>query len=99
MNPNMDTFTKDMQYIYTVYIFLLQGGFEWQRKLIIQIMELIKEIAQEKLVIMVTHNSDLAHSYASRIIELKDGTVINDTKELKDNSKNRKEYKIKKELK
>ena len=62
----------------------------------IQIMELIKEIAQEKLVIMVTHNSDLAHSYASRIIELKDGTVINDTKELKDNSKNRKEYKIKK---
>ena len=48
----------------------------------IQIMELIKEIAQEKLVIMVTHNSDLAHSYASRIIEWKDGTVINDTKEL-----------------
>ena len=62
----------------------------------IQIMELIKKIAQEKLVIMVTHNSDLAHSYASRIVELKDGTVVNDTKKLADNSENIKQYKIKK---
>lgn len=62
----------------------------------IQIMELIKEIAREKLVIMVTHNSELAHSYANRIIELKDGVVTNDTKELKDDSQNNKEYKIKK---
>ena len=62
----------------------------------IQIMELIKEISQEKLVIMVTHNSELAHSYASRIIELKDGTVVNDSQEIKGISKKSKEYKIQK---
>lgn len=45
----------------------------------VQIMELIKEIAQDKLVIMVTHNPELANQYASRTIELKDGEVINDS--------------------
>ena len=45
----------------------------------VQIMDLIKEISKEKLVIMVTHNRELAEIYSTRIIELKDGKVINDT--------------------
>lgn len=45
----------------------------------IQIMELLKKISEEKLVIMVTHNPELAKKYSTRIIELKDGTIINDT--------------------
>ena len=61
----------------------------------VQIMELIKEIAKDKLVIMVTHNSELAHTYANRIIELKDGNIISDTNKLdKDNTD--KTYNIKK---
>jgi putative ABC transport system permease protein len=45
----------------------------------IQIMELIKEISKEKLVIMVTHNPDLAYKYSTRIISLLDGEVESDT--------------------
>ena len=45
----------------------------------VQIMDLIKEISQEKLVIMVTHNPDLAEKYANRIINLLDGKVVGDT--------------------
>ena len=45
----------------------------------VQIMELIKEIAGDKLVIMVTHNSQLAEKYATRIISLTDGKITNDT--------------------
>ena len=45
----------------------------------VQIMELIKEIAGERLVIMVTHNPDLAYQYASRIVRLKDGLVEEDS--------------------
>ncbi len=45
-----------------------------------QIMNLIKEIAKDKLVIMVTHNREIAKEYASRIIELKDGEVVKDSK-------------------
>ncbi len=45
----------------------------------VQIMELIKEIAKDKLVIMVTHNPELANSYATRIIEMKDGELISDS--------------------
>ncbi len=45
----------------------------------IQIMEILKEIAKEKLVIMVTHNPELAEEYANRIIRLKDGEIISDT--------------------
>ena len=44
-----------------------------------QIMDLLKEVAKEKLVIMVTHNPELAMEYSSRIIKLKDGVVIDDT--------------------
>ena len=45
----------------------------------VQIMELIKEIAKDRLVIMVTHNSELALKYSSRIINLLDGEVISDS--------------------
>lgn len=45
----------------------------------IQVMDLLTEIAKDRLVIMVTHNPNLADSYANRIIELKDGKVIGDT--------------------
>ena len=45
----------------------------------IQIMELIKEISKDKLVIMVTHNPELAQKYSSRIIRLLDSKIIDDT--------------------
>ena len=45
----------------------------------IQIMDLLKEIANEKLVIMVTHNPDLANEYSNRIIKILDGKIIDDT--------------------
>ena len=44
-----------------------------------QILDLIKEIADDKLVIMVTHNSELASKYADRIVKFKDGSVISDS--------------------
>jgi ABC-type lipoprotein export system ATPase subunit/ABC-type antimicrobial peptide transport system permease subunit len=44
-----------------------------------QIMELIKEIAKDKLVVMVTHNPELAEAYADRIVQFRDGKVISDT--------------------
>ena len=45
----------------------------------VQIMEILKEISREKLIIMVTHNPELADSYAGRIIRLKDGLIIDDS--------------------
>lgn len=45
----------------------------------IQIMELLKEVAKDKLVIMVTHNPDLALQYATRVIRCLDGSVIDDS--------------------
>ena len=45
----------------------------------IQIMNLLKEIAKDKLVIMVTHNPELAETYSTRIVKLKDGHIIDDT--------------------
>lgn len=52
------------------------------------IMELLKEIASKKLVIMVTHNPELAERYSTRIINLKDGHIINDTMPYKGEIKN-----------
>lgn len=52
-----------------------------------QIMELIKEISKDKLVIMVTHNRELAESYATRIVEVKDGELLNDSKPFKSDDK------------
>lgn len=62
----------------------------------VQIMELIKEIAQDKLVIMVTHNADLANQYANRIVEFKDGELISDSNPIKKDEKVKEKYKIKK---
>lgn len=45
----------------------------------VQIMEILKEISKDKLVIMVTHNPQLADEYSSRIIRLKDGTLVSDS--------------------
>lgn len=45
----------------------------------IQIMELLKEIAKDKLVIMVTHNPELAEQYSTRIVRLKDGKITDDS--------------------
>ena len=45
----------------------------------IQVMELLKEIAKDKLVIMVTHNPELAEEYATRIVRIKDGQLTDDS--------------------
>lgn len=45
----------------------------------VQIMKLLKQVAKNKLVIMVTHNPELAHDYATRIITLKDGEITSDS--------------------
>ena len=60
----------------------------------VQIMELLKKISKDKLVIMVTHNPDLANKYSNRIINLKDGKITSDTNPYKE--KNEKEV-VKKE--
>ncbi len=45
----------------------------------LQVMELLKEVAHDRLVIMVTHNPELAEQYANRIVKLRDGKLIDDT--------------------
>ena len=45
----------------------------------LQVMDLLKEVASDRLVVMVTHNPDLAERYATRTVRLKDGKVIDDT--------------------
>lgn len=45
----------------------------------VQVMELLKDIAKDKLVIMVTHNPELAEDYANRIVRVKDGTIFDDS--------------------
>ena len=54
----------------------------------IQIMDLIKDIAKDKLVIMVTHNPELARDYADRVVEFRDGNVISDTNPLEEEKSN-----------
>lgn len=45
----------------------------------VQIMEILKKISKDKLIIMVTHNPELAHEYSSRIVKLSDGCVVDDS--------------------
>ena len=45
----------------------------------VQVMDLLKEVAQDRLVIMVTHNPELAHEYATRIVTIGDGRIAGDT--------------------
>lgn len=62
----------------------------------IQIMELIKEIAKDKLVILVTHNIHIAEEYASRIITMSDGNIVSDTNPYEINKDNENQYQLKK---
>ena len=61
-----------------------------------QIMDLIKEISQDKLVIMVTHNKELAEKYSTRIVQLKDGKLTKDSNPVESEEKAQKEFIIKK---
>ena len=45
----------------------------------VQVMDLLKEVAKDRLVVMVTHNPELAEEYATRIVKLKDGKITNDS--------------------
>lgn len=45
----------------------------------VQVMELLKEVAKDRLVVMVTHNPELANEYATRIVRVKDGHIVDDT--------------------
>ena len=61
-----------------------------------QIMQLIKEISKDKLVIMVTHDVDIANRYASRLIKLRDGVVIEDSNPIVKDQKETTRYQFKK---
>ena len=54
----------------------------------VQIMELLKEIAKDRLIIMVTHNPELAEQYSSRIIRLLDGKVVDDSRPYEEGEEN-----------
>ena len=62
----------------------------------VQIMELIKEISQERLVIMVTHNPELADKYSTRIIKLLDGEIVADSNPFDANAEEAKDQVTKK---
>lgn len=61
----------------------------------VQIMELIKEISKDKLVVMVTHNPELANEYTDRIVEFRDGEIKSDSNPFKDDL-DVSDYKLKK---
>ena len=61
----------------------------------VQIMELLKEIARDRLVIMVTHNPELAERYSTRIVRLKDGKMISDSMPVEEVKEEAKEQKLK----
>ncbi|MBS5988227.1 ABC transporter ATP-binding protein/permease [Anaerococcus hydrogenalis] len=60
-----------------------------------EIMNLLKEVAKDRLVIMVTHNPELAEKYSTRIVRLKDGKILSDTNPYEE-EKTRDEFKTKK---
>ena len=51
----------------------------------VQVMEILKEISKDRLIIMVTHNPELAETYASRIVRLKDGEIVDDSAPYEEN--------------
>lgn len=59
-----------------------------------QIFDLLKELSKEKLVVVVSHDSENANKYADRIIELKDGDIINDTDKEQENLKNTEKFNL-----
>ncbi len=56
----------------------------------VQVLDLLKEIAKDKLVIMVTHNPELADRYSTRIVKLRDGEIIDDTNTFEPDEQERK---------
>ena len=54
----------------------------------VQVMELLKEVAKDRLVVMVTHNPELAEKYSTRIVNLRDGEIIGDTDLFEPNESN-----------
>ena len=64
----------------------------------VQIMDLIKEIANDRLVIMVTHNAELAEEYSNRIIRLVDGEIVEDTNPYSAEDEQKEVEEIKKEI-
>ncbi|OHE41739.1 MAG: sulfate ABC transporter ATP-binding protein [Tenericutes bacterium GWF2_57_13] len=62
----------------------------------IQIMELIREIAKDKLVILVTHNIEIANRYANRIIHMSDGKIVDDSNPYEPRSTERDNFSLKK---
>ncbi len=60
----------------------------------VQIMDLLKEISKDKLIIMVTHNPDLAETYSNRIIRCLDGEVISDSNPFEPNEKDKENEKV-----
>lgn len=65
----------------------------------VQIMEILKEVAKDRLVIMVTHNPELAEQYATRIVNLKDGLVVGDSNPVTEEEINAANKKFEKESK
>ncbi len=61
----------------------------------VQIMEILKEISKDKLIIMVTHNPDLAEKYSTRIVKILDGLIIDDSKPFTKEDKKKEENKAK----
>ena len=62
----------------------------------VQVMEMLKEVAKDRLVIMVTHNPELAERYSTRIVKLRDGKIISDSNPLEIDEKQQKEPEHKK---
>ena len=54
----------------------------------VQVMEILKEISKDRLVVMVTHNPELADKYANRIISMSDGLILNDTNPMTEQEEN-----------
>ncbi len=61
-----------------------------------QIMDLIKELSKDKLVIMVTHNAELAKEYSTRIVEFKDGNLLSDNNPITNEKEKNDKFNIKK---
>jgi len=60
-----------------------------------QIMDIIKDLSKDKLVIMVTHNAELAKEYSTRIVEFKDGNLLNDSNPIKNSKEEENNFNIK----
>ena len=65
----------------------------------LQVMELLKEVAKERLVIMVTHNPDIAEKYSSRIIKMLDGDMVEDSMPITEEEKQKLKKRIENEQK